>query len=208
MAPTTKSDPSNKMARLASKEYVTGSGVTIPITGCACATVKLALPLSPPADAGLVTVIVYVPGNNAVFGHQKLTRAELTNTNGTLAEAALPATVGPGVPLAGNVVLVVALLTSTVAPTTKSDPSTKIARLAVTPYVTGSGVTIPTTGCAFVTVKLVPPLCSPPAAAGLVTVIVYAPGARPVFAHHQLRRAMLTCTNGTLAVAALPATVV
>ncbi len=90
-----------------------------------------------------------------------------------------PATVVPV-----RLVVVVGLVIAIVAPRTKFVPKIATDWLFVTPYVTAAGLSDPIVGCGAVTVK--PPTrltVSPPAAAGFVTVTVYAPGSSAVFGH-------------------------
>jgi hypothetical protein len=126
-----------------------------------------------------------------------------TKTYGVVAVASDPATVAPF-----NVVVVVGLLSVTVAPTTNPDPLIVIARLAP-PYVTAFGDAETIAGWGGATVN--PPVrlpAKPPAAVGFVTVTAYAPGASPVLGHQNRSVLLLTNTYGTVAVATLPVTVV
>jgi hypothetical protein len=79
---------------------------------------------------------------------------------------------------------------------------------AVTLYSTVAGLTLVIVGTGANTVNASARVAlPPPAAAGFVTVTVYAPGVRSAFGHHTLTRVAATCTNGTAAVALLPLTV-
>jgi hypothetical protein len=82
-------------------------------------------------------------------------------------------------------------------------------RLASIPYISGLGEVPVTLGCGAVTVK--PPtrvFCKPPAAAGLVTITSYEFGLSDVFGHQKRTVVSFRNTNGVVALAMLPATVV
>jgi hypothetical protein len=205
VAPSTKLAPAIVIWLLGVTPKVTDAGVTLETVGVGATTMNPAAraSLPPPAAAGLVTLTSYAPGANDVFGHQNRSCPLLRCTYGTLALAEVPLTVAPC-----NTVVVAALLIWIVAPTAKLAPAIVIWVLGVTPKVTDGGVTLETVGVGATTMNpAARASLPPPAAAGLVTLTSYAPGANDVFGHQNRSCPLLRCTYGTLALAVLPGTV-
>jgi hypothetical protein len=161
------------------------------------------VPLFPPAEAGLTTIMSYVPTGNEVSGHQNRMEVLLTKTIGALAEALLPCTVPP---FRGQVALAASPM-PTHAPSTKFDPEIVTCWLAES-YVTVDGVTEVTDGVGAVTTKPSANVAvNPPDPEGLATMTSYEPGGNEVSGHQNRMVVLFTRTTGALAEALLPCTV-